>query len=387
MSSAQYQSRLNSIPEADGLRATAATLVFLFHAYGVLTGISAREPRFLIENLICSGATGVTLFFLLSGFLLSRPFLARGIHPGDATVFLKNRLLRIYPMFIAVLVAGIFVSTTDNRYWAALKALFMIFDGYEFLPFSVPWWTLRTELEFYLLMTLVLACFNKRLLMGCIFLFIFSVGVLTLLVYQKIFQPEFIPKFILLQSAIAYLPVFMLGIGLSFLSLKLSHKKLLAPKFYLLGDIVFIFLVYLLCVVLNDVSKNGTFKMEQSNYSHHYIEALCWGGILATVIIVGSHFSRVFSAKVMRRLGDISYSLYLVHLPCIFYCNIFLKERLQSIFTNPLNYYLVITIVSFFVSVLVASLCYMYIEKPFLRLKAKNLNGAQTTLLPHNSVA
>jgi len=57
----------------DGLRALAALAVFGVH-FQQITGVAGRVGPFDVQTLLANGNTGVCLFFVLSGFLLSLPF-------------------------------------------------------------------------------------------------------------------------------------------------------------------------------------------------------------------------------------------------------------------------------------------------------------------------
>lgn len=83
-------------PCFDGLRAIAAGAVLLHHA-GFATGYSG-SGRF--GQLTAHGDAGVSIFFLISGFLLYRPFVnahLSGRSPTSADRFLWRRALRILP--------------------------------------------------------------------------------------------------------------------------------------------------------------------------------------------------------------------------------------------------------------------------------------------------
>ena len=69
------------MPEVDGLRFVAIVSVALFHLMGeVLTRahhVVAVQPRYdLLVQLVGNGDRGVRLFFVLSGYILARPFFA-----------------------------------------------------------------------------------------------------------------------------------------------------------------------------------------------------------------------------------------------------------------------------------------------------------------------
>jgi peptidoglycan/LPS O-acetylase OafA/YrhL len=77
-----------------GLRFVAALYVFIFHIH--LRWPLASESVFL-SNLIGQGAVGMSLFFVLSGFVLARRY---GDGSGNYRSYLINRFSRIYPVYL-----------------------------------------------------------------------------------------------------------------------------------------------------------------------------------------------------------------------------------------------------------------------------------------------
>ena len=93
-------------PCFDGLRAIAAIAVVFHHAAFtsafVLRGIRVPGTRHevAIGHYFARMDAGVQVFFLISGFLLYRPFVATAFAdraPRDLRSYVRNRLLRIYP--------------------------------------------------------------------------------------------------------------------------------------------------------------------------------------------------------------------------------------------------------------------------------------------------
>jgi peptidoglycan/LPS O-acetylase OafA/YrhL len=83
----------------DGVRGVAALLVLSYHVTGE-TKINLRHGR--AYELMTHLDIGVALFFLISGFLLYRPFLsARTLGTPRPTfrLFMRRRLLRIVPAY------------------------------------------------------------------------------------------------------------------------------------------------------------------------------------------------------------------------------------------------------------------------------------------------
>ena len=80
-----------AIPELESLRGIAIALVVMLHADGMVSGLRALAgPRVpLWRAFVLGGWSGVSLFFILSGFLLARPFLAEAF--GGRRGFLGRR--------------------------------------------------------------------------------------------------------------------------------------------------------------------------------------------------------------------------------------------------------------------------------------------------------
>jgi peptidoglycan/LPS O-acetylase OafA/YrhL len=137
----------------DGLRAIAILLVFTAHQRGSLW------PVF-------HGATGVTLFFVLSGFLITTLLLREEDRSGrvDFTAFYIRRTFRIYPMFLGtialycVLILGLGMDAARRGLWVdnlpyvvwfpEHLPFFRTTDAYP--PFSGAW-SIGIEEKFYLL--------------------------------------------------------------------------------------------------------------------------------------------------------------------------------------------------------------------------------------------
>jgi peptidoglycan/LPS O-acetylase OafA/YrhL len=138
----------------EALRAVAAGMVVVHHAVA-LSG-PARAGRLATPAAVMDG--GVAIFFVLSGFLIYRPFVsasldARG-HPSWRS-FWWRRALRIVPAYWVALtffwLAGAFeLGPNWWRYYLFLQ----IYDRYTSFGGIVQAWSLCTEVTFYLLIPL-----------------------------------------------------------------------------------------------------------------------------------------------------------------------------------------------------------------------------------------
>jgi peptidoglycan/LPS O-acetylase OafA/YrhL len=101
-------------PNLDGIRAFACLSVFIAHVFDYINGrlITNKVELWLYDHAITgAGPMGVSLFFVLSGFLIT--YLLVSEKEKNASISLKNfykkRILRIWPMFFAVVIAGFFI--------------------------------------------------------------------------------------------------------------------------------------------------------------------------------------------------------------------------------------------------------------------------------------
>lgn len=151
----------------DGLRAVAATLVLTFHVWwilspkGVVQQIADGGDVAALANsaVLRFGTVGVSLFYVLSGFLLYRPFVAARIDDSpqpNPIAYLVRRAARILPAYWAALVLiGLLAPETNVFTLHGLKAYFLFGQIYSFhdlrqgfpLP---PMWTICVEVTFYI---------------------------------------------------------------------------------------------------------------------------------------------------------------------------------------------------------------------------------------------
>lgn len=111
----------SSFPGFDGLRLLAAVSVLFSHAFLIAEGTEAREPLYaLLGRANIVGLYGVFVFFIISGFLLTRSLTER----PDLVQFSINRFLRIVPGFVFCVAAtsvviGPLVTPLDLRAYFA----------------------------------------------------------------------------------------------------------------------------------------------------------------------------------------------------------------------------------------------------------------------------
>tara|TARA_Y100000296_G_scaffold37900_1_gene43846 strand:- start:5280 stop:6350 length:1071 start_codon:yes stop_codon:yes gene_type:complete len=161
------------------IRFTAALMVLVSHSFSIVSGNPNDEPftELLGKNL---GSIAVDVFFIISGFLISKSF-DRRRSIGD---YFMSRFLRIYPALIfssllTVVLLGLVFSTvsfveyfTDLSVWQYVLANSFMLLGPEYLLPGVfvsnpigpavngSLWTLPYELRMYILIALILLAFQ-----------------------------------------------------------------------------------------------------------------------------------------------------------------------------------------------------------------------------------
>jgi peptidoglycan/LPS O-acetylase OafA/YrhL len=145
------------IPALDGLRGIAILLVLAFHTELLPT----------LKPLLRDGWAGVDLFFVLSGFLITRILLTGRNSPRYFTNFYARRILRIWPVYFGILLFvfacekfGLLWNPATVWGWICLLTFTQNFYigayGWDALPdWLGPTWSLGIEEQFYLIWPLL----------------------------------------------------------------------------------------------------------------------------------------------------------------------------------------------------------------------------------------
>lgn len=157
--------KLSKIDAIDGLRGLAILGVIYHHTFSSTVYASVSFPNFLR-----GGWLGVNLFFILSGFVLYRPYLLgdkKMENWQEVGTFYKARFFRLYPLFAFNVFASLFIPTqvTNEMYKSAFLALSTL-SAYDPTPAFFPlinWvlWSLVVEIWFSLLFPLILLGIKK----------------------------------------------------------------------------------------------------------------------------------------------------------------------------------------------------------------------------------
>ncbi|MFB4390587.1 MULTISPECIES: acyltransferase family protein [unclassified Pseudomonas] len=289
------------------LRAFAAWLVVCHHFMQIFFDFNASGP---IGRLLCDrGAVGVDIFFVISGLVIYLSTRDKDIAPRQ---FLLNRALRIVPAYWFYTLAMALLLLVASRWmphqvfeWQhlLLSLLFVPAEnpgGYGLYPTLNVGWTLNFEMFFYLLFGLAFLVRQRHHLL--------LVTAALLLVSEVLGRLGVLSRFY--NNGIIY--EFLLGIGLGVLYRRGLVREGLCLPLALLGAAGF-----------------ALYHLDAS------LRLLHWGLPSAMVVLAFIALEPYFRGnRVLKALGDCSYSVYLIHV-LVLYAGWFLSQRLQ------LNPYLV----------------------------------------------
>ncbi len=150
----------------DGLRGTAFLGILFHHIYGIL--IVPKPP---LSTLLTNGSQGVSLFFVLSGFVLALPFVMgrRRIDTVDSVLsFILRRSKRLLPLYFVTLFFFATLKNYDTHPSDTLRNIltmgFMLFpfrSGFEEVPYYAGLWMLGSLFWYSMLLPVLFAFFRN----------------------------------------------------------------------------------------------------------------------------------------------------------------------------------------------------------------------------------
>jgi hypothetical protein len=142
MTTAESVSRRPDVPALTGLRFLAAFTVLLAHGLSA-TVASNAPPKGAVYWLMQSSGFGMTLFFVLSGFVIHYNYsglVTDGRWRGIAAFFWA-RFARLYPLFLLMMLVYVLVSQRHVAYWTGRpEQIDAIFQALPYFLFSIQSW-------------------------------------------------------------------------------------------------------------------------------------------------------------------------------------------------------------------------------------------------------
>ncbi|SIP93404.1 Peptidoglycan/LPS O-acetylase OafA/YrhL, contains acyltransferase and SGNH-hydrolase domains [Chryseobacterium sp. RU37D] len=283
----------------DGLRGLAILLVLLFHGYYIWFDYYPYKKLYSDCILFKYGSLGVQLFFLISGFVI----LMSVERTTNFWKFLKNRWVRLFP---SMLICSLIIYSTAYFFYErpfGIPKLKSLLPGITFINNSIlekifktdfpvlelSFWSLFVEVKFYIIFGAFYFLFKRNIALAGIFIIYLSALFLQLLCFSSILQEASWMKIYI--GSFIHFGWFVAG-ALSYVYFYNREKKYLWMM--VLATICSLFYVY----------KFQDFIMLV------YLVVLC---IIFFLALFWKRFGVIFSTKVFKFVGFISYPLYLLH--------------------------------------------------------------------------
>lgn len=327
-------------PEIDGLRAIAVIAVLCSHwIRGFIYPVNW-------------GVTGVYLFFVISGYVITRGLLKeQALNNGkiDLTRFLKNRAIRIWPIYF-ITIAAIYFIWPGFKEGEVIWHIFFLSDFVFSTPggtvFPVHFWSLSVEQQYYLLWPLLLIMLRSRLWMACVAMIIISP-------IAKWHYAELHNASAVLFSLPSNLNCLAAGSLLAIMEIKISPSALKRAT-----GIIGIFSIVLLGLIIYLKSKTiiiaDTIFLSTA-FAGLSVSAISW---------LNQRNSKKFllTSTPLQYIGKISYGIYIYHLIIGYY---------MITYFSPVDDPVLYTASSAGITLMVSAISWKFIEKPLLALKKR----------------
>lgn len=345
-------------PRLDQLRWLAATLVFLYHFHLQYRGLTAIQLDSPWWGIVTEGHTGVGLFFTLSGFL----FMQIALHKReiDYREFMRNRLLRIVPLFLVVFLLATSISRDT---FEPQDILYLMASNLGLSPTSDTVitgaaWTISLEFTFYLMFPFIARFAMER---GLPYL----AGLVLLMLFFKVAAYTVNDKSTLMffSTFVGRFDQFLVGMAAALLMVRWRDTlRRLAPVLAPLA---------LLLAVANSALQAGQAPFLPDGRSAFWIvwptlESAVWSLVILSWVSLDKRLPQLFE-RVIVHGGKISFSFYLLHMAVLH-----VMVQYVGLVQPTGNAY---ADAAFMVAAVygacwaIATLSYRVIEQPFLRMR------------------
>ncbi len=334
-------SSLSYLPQLDSVRALAVMLVLGHHWF--------KPPH-------APGSIGVWIFFVLSGFLITRILLKSrresvAENRRAMVTFYIRRFLRIFPLYYFVLFVGIFFSATLRSDWAwyftYLQNFRMITAAKSDYIFGTHLWSLAVEEQFYIVWPLLMLFVPRKWLLPIISIAIASA--VAIRVYLAHAGWRSFDVYIFTPSSLD-----TLGLGALlayFVTYRSEQVRSLRTMSLLLGLVTFV----IAALLRWRIGSNALVPVPMGLLSLWMISWAADGipGVLG----------RLISISPIIYIGRISYGIYVYH----YFVPIILRPMFDRMRIGEGNVFF--AAICFVVTIIIASLSWFLMERPINSLK------------------
>ncbi|MFI5196439.1 MAG: acyltransferase family protein [Chitinophagales bacterium] len=370
------------LPELDGMRFLSLSLVTLFHIRGYFlekTNIQfADNPKdyYWLNRFFVNADRSVPLFFAISGFILCLPFAHHYINHGkkiSLKQYYLRRVTRLEPPYFIVMIC-IFLAQlalgTNTFHVLFPSLLASLIYSHNFIFHHSPLvtvvaWTLEVEIQYYILAPYLFRLLTlPKIVRRCL--------IASLIIFFVMMQYLYPPSFLSIYGSIQH---FLIGILIADFyvcgfAIDFFKKGWITP----LAAVVFLIMFFMP-------------RWEYYPYPSRLPLAILFPfmiGLFYYIILRNETVKKVFSYKFIPIIGGMCYTTYLIHYTVI---SMLGRFTVNIHFTN---YYLPNLILQFILLIipilLIASVFYLYIERPFMskkwieKLMKKNKKREETNM-------
>jgi peptidoglycan/LPS O-acetylase OafA/YrhL len=368
---------------ADGLRAVAIIAVVLSHVMG------STSPRFAGHSYSFTflGTWGVATFFVLSGYLLSAPFLRAFLQPSrprpSVKLFLIRRVLRIVPLYIVAVVFSaivVVVCRLEPVNPSDVIAHLLMLQNFSIATvqsLNPPLWTMPVDFEFYL--ALPFGALIVALALGWVsqarrssaLAFVLGIVILISIAYRVAIvekmtstieaTAQFVTagQFVFLSNGIGMAVSFAAGIALV-LILECRQELRIRPRFAAPAVVLSIVLFLVLAF-----GRSGPHFSVVAGMAFDSVIATL-SSVLALYGLAGiSPVTRLAQTQFISSCAALAYAIYLFHFPIL--------QAAIKVLNHPHGTagFIELGVVSACLILPVAYAGHRLVERPFLRLKER----------------
>ncbi|MDE3235521.1 MAG: acyltransferase [Bacteroidota bacterium] len=307
----------------------------------------------LLSPLFHAAYVGVSYMYLLSGFVMMIAYQHKKKEGIALRTFYRNRLARVYPMYVLALVITIFFYSIDERIFSVQEVLLNVFALQAWVPgdalsLNAPGWSVSVEVFFYVLFPLLFnyvyrnGSFIKLMLIAILLWLLTQVG-LNIALHTSFYKgfPS-ASHDLLFYFPLMHLNEFIIG-NIAGLLFVIRKEKQCRNNDGLL-------------LLLVAISVVGVYLLQHFSF-HDGLFALLYAPLLYCLSLNDGNITRLFTKKIFVWAGEISYAIFILQKPFF----LFGRKYLPSIGVkdSAIQFYIIFILLLIF-----SFLTYRYVETP-----------------------